>query len=243
MPVETQSRVASFSAICALFGAAAFALGPAVIQIGLASPLFGFRVFGLGVLLGFLGVVLGAIGVWRTGADSGRRGRKRALTGLTLGLILLGSVVIAAGPGLGVPAINDITTDPNDPPEFVRALAIGANRGRDMMYPGEEFARQQREGYPDLAPILIDRPPEQVFAEVERAMTELGWDVTRSDAETGTIEAIDVTALFRFVDDIVVRIRARDGGSVLDVRSKSRDGKGDVGANAARIRALRDAVS
>ena len=241
--METQSRVASFAAICALFGAAAFALGPAVIQIGLTSPFVGFRLFGVGVLLGFLGVVLGAIGVWRTGASSGRAGRGRALTGLVLGLLLIGSVVVAAGPGLGVPAINDITTNPADPPEFVRALAIGANRDRDMMYPGEEFARQQRDGYPDLAPILVDRPPPQVFAEVERAMTDLGWDVTHSDPETGAIEAVDVTTLFRFVDDIVVRIRARDGGSVVDMRSKSRVGKGDVGANAARIRALRDALS
>ncbi len=241
--METQSRVASFAATSALFGTAAFALGPAVVQIGLTSPLTGFYVFVAGVLLGFLGVVLGAIGVWLTGAASGRGGRARALTGLLIGLALFGTAIIAARPWAGYPQINDITTNPGDPPEFVAALAIGANRDRDMMYPGEEFARQQLDGYPDLAPILVDRPPAQVFAEVERAAAELGWDVTRSDPENGAIEAIDVTALFRFVDDIVVRIRARDGGSVVDVRSKSRDGRGDLGANAARIRELRDALS
>ena len=59
----------------------------------------------------------------------------------------------------------------------------------------------------------------------------------------GDPPGVDTSNAHFFVDDIVVRIRARDGGSVLDVRSKSRVGKGDVGANAARIRALRDAVS
>ena len=89
----------------------------------------------------------------------------------------------------------------------------------------------------------LDRPPAQVFAEVERAAAELGWDVTRSDPENGAIEAIDVTALFRFVDDIVVRVRPAENGSVVDLRSKSRDGRGDMGANAARIRAFRDRFS
>jgi len=42
------------------------------------------------------------------------------------------------------------------------------------------------------------------------------------------------------VDDISVRVRESGGGAVVDIRSKSRDGKGDMGANAARIRAFRD---
>ena len=43
--------------------------------------------------------------------------------------------------------------------------------------------------------------------------------------------------LFHFQDDIVVRVRpGADGGSLVDMRSKSRVGQGDMGANAARIR-------
>jgi uncharacterized protein (DUF1499 family) len=37
-------------------------------------------------------------------------------------------------------------------------------------------------------------------------------------------------------------VRPADGGSVVDVRSKSRDGQGDLGANARRIRAFRTAL-
>ncbi len=56
------------------------------------------------------------------------------------------------------------------------------------------------------------------------------------------IEATDTSRMFRFVDDIAVRIRPDGTGSRVDVRSKSREGKGDLGVNAARIRRLRDAL-
>ncbi|TMA41924.1 MAG: DUF1499 domain-containing protein, partial [Deltaproteobacteria bacterium] len=58
------------------------------------------------------------------------------------------------------------------------------------------------------------------------------------DGASGTIEAVATTRVFGFQDDIAIRVRA-DGSAAsrVDVRSKSRDGKGDLGANAARIRA------
>jgi uncharacterized protein (DUF1499 family) len=62
------------------------------------------------------------------------------------------------------------------------------------------------------------------------------------DPAAGTLEANETTRLFHFVDDVVVRVRPSDGGSVVDVRSKSRDGRGDMGVNAKRIRAFRDAL-
>jgi len=51
------------------------------------------------------------------------------------------------------------------------------------------------------------------------------------------IEATDTTLMFGFKDDIVVRITPQDGGSVVDVRSLSRVGGSDFGANAKRVRA------
>ena len=50
--------------------------------------------------------------------------------------------------------------------------------------------------------------------------------------------ATETTHVFRFVDDVVIRVRADRTATVVDVRSKSRDGRGDLGANAARIRAF-----
>ena len=64
-----------------------------------------------------------------------------------------------------------------------------------------------------------------------------GWTITAVDPEKGLIEAVSVSRVFGFADDVVVRIRPEGTGSRVDVRSKSRDGQGDLGANAARIRA------
>ena len=57
------------------------------------------------------------------------------------------------------------------------------------------------------------------------------------------VEAYDVTAVFQFVDDVVIRVRPAGDGSVVDLRSNSRVGGGDLGANAARIRAFREKLS
>jgi hypothetical protein len=243
--VETPSRVATLAAALGLAAALAFVLGPAAIQIGAVSPFVGFRIFGLGLLLGVLALVFGAVGLWRTRASAGRHGRRRAVVGTVLGLTIVAIVVLAAGSAGNAPVINDITTDPTDPPGFTAAQKIDANRGRDLGYPGDDFARQQREGYPDLASIRVSDPPDAAFARAERAAAALRWDIRYRDPTTGVFEAAEVTRIFRFVDDIVVRVRAapEGAGSVVDVRSKSRDGRGDMGANAARIRAFRDALS
>ena len=120
------------------------------------------------------------------------------------------------------------------------AAELPGNRGRDLAYPGAEFAQAQRGAYPDLAPIDVDATVIATFTRSREAAEKLGWVLIREDATGGTLEATDTSRLFRFVDDVVVRIRPRGlGGSLVDVRSKSRDGRGDIGANAARIRAFR----
>jgi uncharacterized protein (DUF1499 family) len=71
----------------------------------------------------------------------------------------------------------------------------------------------------------------------------LGWEIVAADPAHGRIEATDTTRFFGFKDDVVIRIRPEGSGSRVDVRSKSRVGRSDVGANAARIRAFRDALA
>lgn len=199
----------------------------------------GFRIFGLGLLLGVLTLLLGLIGLLRTRAGSGRLGRGRAVTGCLIGGALFVTLLVLAAPGRNLPAINDITTDVEDPPELVAAAEHAPNRGRDLSYPGESFAAQQRQGYPDLAPLRRDASVEQTFDDALAAAEKLGWTIVARDRAAGTFEAFEETSFFHFVDDVVVRVRPDgDNGSRVDVRSKSRDGKGDIGANAARIRAL-----
>jgi uncharacterized protein (DUF1499 family) len=72
-------------------------------------------------------------------------------------------------------------------------------------------------------------------ADVARA---LGWRISEDDPESGRIEAVATTRVFGFEDDVVIRVRARGSAARVDLRSRSRFGQGDLGANAARIRAF-----
>jgi uncharacterized protein (DUF1499 family) len=218
-------------------------LGLSGSYVGLLPGRIGFRVFGIGLLIGLLGLLAGLVGVWHTRASRARAGRGRALSGVGVGLVMASIAIANLGSLTNVPPINDITTDPDDPPSFSRANQFEANRDRDLGYPGDSFASRQRSAYPDLRPIHLDAPREAVFREAEAAATALGWEITHRDAKLGLIEATDTTEIFKFVDDIAIRIRSASGQSVIDIRSKSRDGLGDLGANATRIRAFRNQLN
>jgi uncharacterized protein (DUF1499 family) len=240
--MQGNSRAALTSVIFGGLAAAAFAGGPALAQLELASAFVAFRIFGLGLLFGLLGLVAGGVGLWQTRPAAARTGRGVAAVGVVLGLMPLAIAAAAVGSAGGGPVINDVTTDPDDPPVFRAAQRDEPNAGRDLAYPGAEFASAQRAGYPDLAPIRVAGTPEAVYQRCLTTARDLGWKLTLEEPAKGTFEAIDVTRIFRFVDDITVRVRGAGGASIVDLRSKSRDGKGDMGANAARIRAFRDAL-
>lgn len=207
-----------------------FVVGPALANLELVRPLVGFGTFILGGLMGLIATIVGLMAVLR-----GRGGA----VGFLLGTGLTSVFLALASQGRGIPRINDITTDTERPPQFAHALSLPANQGRNMAYPGEEFARQQREGYPDLAGFKLDIPPESAFQKVESAARGLAnTEITRVDVAKRELEGVTTSSMFRFRDDFVVEVRPENGGSVVHMRSKSRDGKGDMGANAARIRAL-----
>lgn len=238
--MESPSRVATTAAGLGLLGVIAAVLGPVGAMLGVLAPMVGFAMLGLGVLFGALGLIVGLGGLWSTRAASGRGGRGRALTGMALGLLLVIAVGAARSGTESGAHYNDITTDLSDPPMFTQAQQIEANLGRDLGYP-EEFEAEQRQLYPDLSPIAFGSPPAEAFRNAEATAEDLGWEITHRDAPS-QIEATQTSRIFRFVDDIVIRIRPQAGGSTIDIRSKSRDGRSDLGVNAKRIRAFRDAL-
>ncbi|MFB3106560.1 MAG: DUF1499 domain-containing protein [Pseudomonadales bacterium] len=63
----------------------------------------------------------------------------------------------------------------------------------------------------------------------------MGLELVNEARLQGMIEATATTFWFGFKDDMVVRIRPSGAGSVIDVRSVSRVGMSDLGANARRI--------
>lgn len=207
-----------------------FVAGPALAHFELVAPLTGFLLFDLGGLLGIVAVVFGVVGALR-GRGVG--------AGLILGALLTVAFLAVALPARKYPAINDISTDTTNPPQFVNAGSLPGNRGRDMHYPGATFAAQQHRGYPHLAPLRLNVPPDKAFKQVEAAAGQMpNWRITRVDSGTRAVEGVATSPLFRFKDDFVITVRAVPEGSEIEMRSKSRDGKGDIGANAARIEAF-----
>ncbi len=211
-----------------LLAALLLVLGPALAWLRLVAPLAGFGVFVLGGL-GGLAIGIGALVRMMRGKGMTRGGLVAILTGIVF-------VGIAAR-SASVPRINDFTTDLDTPPAFRHAGTLPANAGRDLAYP-PAFGAIQRECCPDLHPVRLRGSADDTFARAEQVARMMpAWTITSADPATGTIEATATSRLFGFVDDIVIRVGPDGGGQMrIDIRSKSRDGKGDIGANAARIR-------
>jgi len=136
----------------------------------------------------------------------------------------------------GAPPIHDITTDFDQPPEFVAILPLRSDAPNPPEYAGDEAAELQRNAYPDIETIVLLDPAGLVFDSALAVAGELGWEIVDSDGEAGRIEATDTTAYFGYKDDIVIRVSSKGPETRVDVRSKSRVGIGDVGTNANRIR-------
>jgi uncharacterized protein (DUF1499 family) len=144
---------------------------------------------------------------------------------------------------LTVPRIHDVTTDTEDPPQFVALLTTRQASVNGAEYGGPAVAAMQKKGYPDVIPLLMPDSPERAFPHIEAAARGLGWHIVAAAPAEGRLEATDTTPLFRFKDDIVVRVVPALNGSLVDVRSVSRIGHSDLGANAKRIRAFIAALS
>lgn len=138
-----------------------------------------------------------------------------------------------------VPPIHDVSTDTEDPPRFVAVLPLRAGAPNPPGYAGAAAAEQQKKAYPDVQPLVLAIPVAEAFAVADRVARALEWEIVAADRAAGRIEAVATTPWFGFKDDVVVRITpAGTSGSRIDVRSKSRVGRSDVGANAARVRAF-----
>jgi len=190
--------------------------------------------------------VLVIAGRTRRPSSRGGRGLLALCLAGTLSAALAHYVPQSFGPPTGViiPPIHDVSTDTVDPPQYVAVMPLRADAPNTTIYGGspnmtpERLAALQTEAYPDVRTLMLNIPPEQAFDRAMAAVQTLGWEVAASVPEEGRIEATDTTFWFRFKDDVVIRIRAAEGGAMVDARSLSRVGGGDVGTNARRLRAF-----
>jgi uncharacterized protein (DUF1499 family) len=167
---------------------------------------------------------------------------RRGAIGLRMLAALPGSVLLVslmAGRG-DYPPIHDITTDTGDPPRFVTAEKQRGEGTNPLDIKADTIAAQ-REAYPDIQTLMTDLPIDQAFDRAVSVAGELGWEIYHQDRSAGVIEAVDTTTIMAFKDDVVIRLRTNADGTLVDMRSVSRVGIGDIGANASRIRAFQDA--
>jgi len=164
------------------------------------------------------------------------RGFLWALLGVIVGGSLAGLMLHWKQVAESVPGIHDITTDTASPPEFVALLRLRKSDENSPAYGGAEVAVRQLKAYPDIIPLMLPVPPDQAFERALAVARRLGWQIIDADKTTGRIEAVATTFWFGFKDDIVIRLRQKDSGSRIDIRSESRVGVSDLGKNAERIR-------
>lgn len=200
------------------------------LNVALPAVQWGATAAAVGAALALLAVLL------TLGSSARSRWRRRARWGLLLNLAVLAWPLYMYSLYETNPRIHDISTDTANPPAFEAVLPLrrGAKNAVDYV---PATAAEQRKAFPDIAPLQLPIAPAVAYDNAERAARAMGWQIVAAEPAKLRIEAIDTTLVFGFKDDIVVRITPQGAGSMVDVRSLSRVGSSDFGANAKRVRA------
>lgn len=132
--------------------------------------------------------------------------------------------------------LNDITTTPENPPQFRALERERFNLNRDMKYP-TSYADLQKKAYPRLKPLLSDLPANQVFELVQAAALEMPhWEIAAVETGRLQLEAIARTRLILVKEDVVIQVRPNEAGCSVHMRCKARVGRNLLGSQAKRIR-------
>jgi uncharacterized protein (DUF1499 family) len=96
----------------------------------------------------------------------------------------------------------------------------------------------------DPGPLDLPLPSAEALARINAAIGSLPrWRVEATDAAAGTVAATRRTRIFRFTDDVTIRLEPLPTGARLHVRSKSRVGRSDFGQNRRNVLELFRALS
>jgi hypothetical protein len=200
--------------------------GPGAAYFELVPAMIGFGIFAGSALLG-LAAVVGGLVAWRRSRRRHEPGSGRELRAVILGLVPLLVVGVPFGKlaSEGHPQLNDVSTDRVLPPTSDQL---------SRPYP-EKVARLVAAHHPGVQSLDTSLSAEELYTlAVKVAERQEAWKVT--GVGNSTFAGVATSRLFKFKDDFVVRITATDSGAVLDIRSASRDGRNDFGANARRIK-------
>ena len=227
------ARLAIASPIIAIPGLVLFRTG--VMTFG--GPLLIVAVATIIALVALLMSVLALVG--GLGGDGAQT--NRALLGLIVSLVVVFAPLNGLRKAMTVPPIHDISTDLANPPVFSHVPSLRAD-GDNSLALDSKVMDIQKAHYTNLRPVTLEVGMAEAFAQAVLTAEDMGWEIVHSDAASGQIEAVVTTLLFGFKDDVAIRMTAVDGGTQIDLRSVSRVGQSDLGANAARIQGFLDAI-
>ncbi len=239
---EPVSKLAMWSRRLALFAVAVVLLVIVIVNLGFLEPVPAIATLAGSLFFALVAMVLafGAfVVIWRQGL----RGIGLAVAALGIGVAMLAYPTYLGVLFYRLPAVNDITTDPVDPPRFEAIARLRPRGANSVAYPGAAAMKLQRATYPDIEPLVVSVPPAEAYEAALAVITKRKWRIVDvrpplAGRREGRVEAVVRTPLMGFRDDVVIRVRAAEDGARVDMRSASRFGTHDFGANASRLRAL-----
>lgn len=211
--------------------------GPLGSHFEKVEPITGISFFITGAVLSFISGIIGLVYVFLGRFSMG-------IPSFILGLMPCAVIVFFMMQANELPLINDISTDLVSPPEYVHARTLGSNATQSMAFEKKNVP-EIKKAYPSVkTAIFKTKDIQKVYKKaLNISQYQLRWKVTKQDSKAYRIEAIDTSPLFKFKDDIVIRIQAEENQVIVDLRSRSRVGKGDMGANANRIKLFLEALN
>jgi len=244
---QPTSRLAVWARRLALFSLAATLIAILIVRSGALDIVPALSTLAGALLLAVVAILLAfaaGVAIWRDGIG----GIRQVLTALMVGAALIAYPLYLGVKAYRLPAIYDITTDPIDPPRFEAIARLRPRDANPINYAGLYAAEQQHQAYADIEPDMTDATPQDAYDVALKVIAKRKWRVVDArppqvtPLRDGLIEAIARTPILGFRDDVVVRVRATSQGARIDVRSASRYGRHDLGANAARVRSLMDDI-
>ena len=242
------SRAALWARRCAFFAALLTALGVLLARTHAVDPVGALGVLALAEGLAAIALSLAALAgavIWRAGL----RGAGSAFVGFVVACAILAPLAFTAFLALTLPPLRDLSTDLERPPAFMPSTKAYAARGGPAPAAMTlDAIAAAKAAYPDLRPILVKSDAATAFALALQVAKDLGWRVIDAapPGERGggvaTIDALDASLLLHIEDEIAIRLTPTEGATLIDLRSVSKLGRHDFGANAKRIAAFAKAV-
>lgn len=227
-------KLALLLAILCLGGLLSSGLG---VRFGLWDFRVGFNVLKWSAYLVGVPVALAVIAAVMAKISGASLLNYRYAVVLIIGLFVFGVPYMSVKEFRKMSTIADATTSFDDPPVFVDLVAVrNETSSNPLEYRAGDAIERQKQYFPDLTTLELDKSPKEVIDQAAEIAAELGLEIAAVKPEEGRLEATETTFWFRFKDDVVVRAQTMENGMTqVDIRSASRVGYGDGGINAKRV--------